>query len=192
MKAFILGFILGWWLVIILVSIIEDSNARPDEPSMEKSISVAHNNIHTVNSASPMSDVLYFGTAANGMIDLEVIAIIESNKRADAVSPVGARGICQIMEPTWREFCDAPFSEAFNPQLNIEVSRRYYNWLYKYFSTRVPDWHNLTSSIKIRLLLAGYNWGIGNLRKNNWDWRCAPAETQAYIVRYFTEVSNVN
>ena len=40
------------------------------------------------------------------------------------------------------------------------------------------------SDYKIALILACYNWGIGNLKKNNYNISKAPKETRNYIKKY--------
>jgi len=133
----------------------------------------------------PEVEETQYGFAAKGLIDLERIVKIESGGDPRATSSAGARGLCQIMRPTWEEFCDEDFDKAYDPILNLKVSRIYFAWLYDYLSKRVPTWETLPIHTRQILLLTAYNWGIGNLRKYSWDCSVAPRETLQYVERYF-------
>ena len=115
-------------------------------------------------------------------IDLGRIAKIESSNDPKAEnSRTGARGLHQIMEPTWEEMTrkmgvDWPWEEAFNEEANKEVADYYMN-------TEIPrllKHFNLEDTVENRL--AAYNWGVGNLKHN--EWQDAPQETIDYIKKY--------
>lgn len=95
----------------------------------------------------------------------------ESGFRADAVSPVGARGPGQIMPATWR---DPGFGLSFegdinDPYANIEASAKY--------QRAMLDRYNGDT----RKALAAYNWGAGNADKWSGDPSALPAETRNYL-----------
>jgi soluble lytic murein transglycosylase-like protein len=88
-----------------------------------------------------------------------------------AVSPVGAKGLGQFMNPTWVEWGKG--HDPFNPEANIDAQIRYMKWLL----ARVTTWD---------LAFAAYNWGIGNVLKvwqdPQWKQRL-PLETKEYLAR---------
>jgi len=115
-------------------------------------------------------------------IDIDRLADIESSQNPKAVNPkTGARGLLQIMKPTWEEVTNKlgvnwSWDEAFDEEKNEEVGNYYINVeiprLLKYFS--------IEDTIEHRL--AAYNWGIGDLKK--YGLKNAPEETKNYIQRY--------
>ena len=95
----------------------------------------------------------------------------ESGFRADAVSPVGARGPGQIMPATWS---DPGFGLSFegdinDPYANIEASAKY--------QRAMLDRYNGDT----RKALAAYNWGAGNADKWSGDPSALPDETRNYL-----------
>lgn len=85
----------------------------------------------------------------------------ESRFNRFAISPVGAKGLCQFMPQTWSEakkylrFDESAFSEAHN----IKAAAWYDSRMFKFWSSPRPlqDRYNL--------MLASYNAGAGNLHK---------------------------
>lgn len=103
----------------------------------------------------------------------------ESNFNHQAVSPVGARGLMQLM-PTTASYLQVP--DSFHPEQNIEGGVRYLSYLLKLYRNDLP------------LALAAYNAGEGAVsRYNN---RIPPyRETQVYVQRvlsYFNRYTNEN
>ena len=111
----------------------------------------------------------------NPMID--AIAQTESNGNPNAVSPVGARGLMQVMPGT----NTAP-GFGVKPAGDGSESER----------TRVgQDYHGaMTERYKDPALAAiAYNWGPGNTDKwlsNGGDFKKLPAETQSYVAQVLT------
>src|SRR6185503_6469226 len=95
-----------------------------------------------------------------------VHAVIQQESRYDAkaVSPVGARGLMQLMPSTAKRFhCD----DSANQACNVEAGTKYLAWLLKRFNGDV------------KLALAGYNAGEGSVDK----YQGVPpyTETQDYV-----------
>jgi soluble lytic murein transglycosylase-like protein len=93
-------------------------------------------------------------------------AVIQQESRYDpkATSPVGARGLMQLMPATAKRFkCD----DAANSACNVEAGTKYLAWLLKRFNGDV------------KLALAGYNSGEGSVDK----YQGVPPfpETQNYV-----------
>ena len=115
-------------------------------------------------------------------IDMRKIATIESNNDPRVENPrTGARGFCQIMQPTWEEMVskmgtDWPWDDAFDKEKNTKVADYYMN-------TEIPRLlrhFNIDDMVENRL--AAYNWGVGNLDRIGLE--KAPQETINYIEKY--------
>lgn len=87
----------------------------------------------------------------------------ESNLKPLAVSPVGAKGLCQFMDPTWREVSTnlnfPKQSTAFDWKLSIQAAAYYDMRLHRIW--RSPR----SQADRWNLTLASYNAGAGNLIK---------------------------
>lgn len=87
----------------------------------------------------------------------------ESLLKVDAVSPVGAMGLCQFMPGTWDDVSDRlSFSQrasAFDPELSIQAATYYDGVLWGQWSSPRPD------EDRLFLVFASYNAGLGNLLK---------------------------
>ena len=112
-------------------------------------------------------DWTIFRTAKRAGVDPRFVhAVIQQESRydAEAVSPVGARGLMQLMPATAKRFhCD----DSANTSCNIEAGTKYLAWLLKRFNGDV------------KLALAGYNAGEGSVDK----YQGIPpfTETQNYV-----------
>ncbi len=118
-----------------------------------------------------------------------IFAVIktESDFDPDAVSPMGAAGLMQLMPDTFRDISDNFLGERLpdemisDPETNIRYGVFYLSWLYY---SKFGNWDTV---------LAAYNAGIGNV----YDWLDDPefsddgvtlkyipiAETRAYVSR---------
>jgi len=86
----------------------------------------------------------------------------ESHLKPEAVSPVGARGIAQIMPGTWKDVSRAMGYGAASPhvaELAIEAGAYYMGGLRKSWSAPRPE------ADRHSLAMASYNAGLGNLLK---------------------------
>ena len=90
-----------------------------------------------------------------------IYAVIKTESGFDplAESSVGARGLMQMMEPTFAEMTGEkylgehlPFDSLFIPEVSIRYGTYYLKYLYDMFE----NWHHV---------IAAYNGGLGNVRK---------------------------
>ena len=109
--------------------------------------------------------------------------LAESGGEPDAVSPVGAKGLTQFMDATWREWETNEFGptippnrhiSAFDPEDAIRAQADVMAWLLGVFKGDAAK------------ALSGYNWGLGNVRrcveKHGDHWRdFLPLETKRYV-----------
>ena len=85
----------------------------------------------------------------------------ESRFKENAVSPVGAAGICQFMPGTWRDSVKSlgisQNTSVFHTEYNIQAAAYYMGVQYRYWRSPRPaeDRHNLAT--------AGYNAGAGHI-----------------------------
>jgi len=85
----------------------------------------------------------------------------ESNLDPTAVSPVGAKGICQFM-PSTAKYMQERYQDLNNfwlPEVSIRASALYMNQLNEFWSSKRPIMD------RYMLALASYNAGAGNLSK---------------------------
>lgn len=82
----------------------------------------------------------------------------ESKFNHKLVSPVGAKGLMQVMPSTAKEYHTNP-KLLLTSQSNIQVGTRYLHWLYQQFD-KDPA---LDEENKIKFTLAAYNGGIGHI-----------------------------
>lgn len=85
----------------------------------------------------------------------------ESNLNPTAVSPVGAKGIMQIMDPTYAEIHRKTgiTGNVFNARWNIMAGIYYNSYLYGQWRSPRPELDRLA------LMFASYNAGLGNILK---------------------------
>lgn len=118
--------------------------------------------------ASSIQDIVDEASARHGVDPDLVHSVIkaESNYNPNAVSPVGASGLMQLMPATARQL---GVLNAFNPKDNIEGGVKYLRYLQDKFQDPV-------------LALAAYNAGPGSVEKYN---KTVPPyrETQDYVVK---------
>lgn len=87
----------------------------------------------------------------------------ESLLKYDAVSPVGAMGLCQFMPGTWREVSGKinipDEATAFDPSFSIQAAAYYDGMLWRQWSSPRPV------EDRLFLVFASYNAGLGNILK---------------------------
>jgi len=102
---------------------------------------------------------------------IEAVIRTESGFNADAVSPVGALGLMQLMPGTAAEL---GVSDAFDPEQNIQAGSKYLKQLMDRYDGDTG------------LALAAYNWGMGNLERHP---EAMPQETVNYVAK-ITDLMN--
>lgn len=116
---------------------------------------------------------------------LSCLAKKESGWNPNAESPMGARGLLQIMPETWEEHNPGKsFNLAYNPNENIKTAIEAINANEEYFEKTHPSWNNLSKEKKLRIHAAAYNWGIKNVKRIGWDLgqkRRIPFETRSHV-----------
>lgn len=104
----------------------------------------------------------------------------ESAFRPDAISPAGARGLMQFMPATWGDVGRG--ADIFDPAASLDAGVRYMQGLLNQFGD-------------VRLALAAYNTGAGNVlkaakRAGSWAWEklseLLPLETRKYVPAILT------
>ena len=118
-------------------------------------------------------------------------AIAESHLKPDALSPVGAIGLMQVMPRTFREIQqeNPHFVDVRVPRWNIAAGIWYDRYLY-----RQDVWEPLADDEQLLLAFAGYNSGLGGALRafkktpkpaDSWLRVApqAPEETQGYVSR---------
>jgi soluble lytic murein transglycosylase-like protein len=95
----------------------------------------------------------------------------------------GARGLMQLTRTAWEDVNPGISYEEqwFNPEENLETGIKYLNWLVRAISENNPRWERLNNKEKRDLIIAGYNWGYGNLKASRWNMKKAPDETKNYV-----------
>lgn len=83
----------------------------------------------------------------------------ESAFDEEAVSPVGAQGLCQFMPDTWSDELERAnlTGHPFNYDLNIQIAAQYMGRLVREWSAPRPQ------EDRVSLAMASYNAGLGNL-----------------------------
>lgn len=122
--------------------------------------------------------------AAEARIDprlLRAIAQAESSWNPRAVSPVGARGIVQIMPATWRELLGrygGP-DDPFDPEQNLRLGAHYLREIGQYLASQgIP--------LTVRRVAAAYNGGMGMVTRRYKEGRDEvgwPTESRNYAAK---------
>ena len=107
----------------------------------------------------------------------------ESRFNRYAVSPVGAKGLCQFMPRTADEVSKAlgVFSNPYSVKWSIEAASYYDGKMYKFWSSPRPTLD------RIKLMLASYNAGAGNLHKA--QKKCNMASLYNEIINCLPEIT---
>ena len=161
-----------------------ERDAQPLTTTTPSYIPKKHNKLQPSTFSTPNSSQV---NPSN--IDIRKIIKIESRGNPNAESPVGAKGIMQIMPNTWDELVrkmgkSYTRADMNDPKKNEEVGTYYFN-------VEIPKLLKSAGlPVNTKTILAAYNWGVGNLKhsykKHGEDWvKFAPKETKNYIIKYF-------
>jgi soluble lytic murein transglycosylase-like protein len=134
----------------------EESKVRQSEPSAR-----------SIQPPADMGTIIDKASATYG-IDKGLISSViqaESDFNVNATSPKGAMGLMQLMPDTARGL---GVSNAYDPEQNVMAGTRYLKSLLNRYNGDV------------KLALAAYNWGMGNLERSTGK---LPEETRNYIAR---------
>ena len=141
-------------------------------PVFAPSVSATSQKVETIPADIPLSgdcdlDWIIFRAGERAGVDPRFIhAVIKQESKYDphAVSPVGARGLMQMMPATAKRF---GLKDPDDAAANVEAGTKYLKWLLKRFDGDVS------------LALAGYNAGEGSVDK----YKGVPpyGETQNYV-----------
>ena len=110
--------------------------------------------------------------------DIATLVDIESSWVADAVSPVGAVGLLQIMPIAHVDVMDrikpaVGKGDLMDPEYNLKIGLEYWRWI-RSTSQGKPEMR----------ALACWNWGYGNTRRWGGEFPALPRETQDFIRKF--------
>lgn len=111
---------------------------------------------------------------------IEKIIMIESSNNPQAISPAGARGLMQLMPIAWKDVQQnrpdlAEF--AYDDYWMDEETNKLFGTEYlKLLEKRLPEGRKTVDN-----LASAYNWGLGNLKKVDYDLSRLPSETRRYL-----------
>ena len=167
--------------VIHLTNVPTEHNVPYVLVMKEKRVIIRQRRDHRTQTKGEISgyDDLIAKTSEKYRVDSALVKAIikaESNFNHRAVSPVGARGLMQLMPAT---AATLQVQDSFHPENNIDGGVRYLRYLMNLFNGNLP------------LVLAAYNSGENTvLRYNN---RIPPyQETQTYVRRVLDYFSRYN
>lgn len=103
------------------------------------------------------------------------LAKAESDLNPKATSPVGAKGIFQLMDITIKQIGNLGYeiTDPYDPNQNITGGTMYFKWLYEMYE---GDRERLEKT------LAAWNWGQNNFPKEEpLDYESIPVETRNFI-----------
>jgi len=143
--------------------------AREVQQGANRLASEASNNLQVWQAPRPngIDDIIEEAAQKYGVEPdlIKAVISVESGGDPDALSPAGAQGLMQLMPTT---AADLGVRNPFDPAENIMAGTRYLRQLLDRY------WGN------VRLALAAYNWGMGNLEKRP---ETMPKETKSYILK---------
>lgn len=139
---------------------------------------------------TPFRELILNYAAQNGLDPFLVRNVIraESSDNPNAYNKKsGASGLMQVLPSTAQSECGVSGPQLFDPETSISCGTRYLKKMYEMFKEKRSD-----ELERIKLALAGYNWGPGNMQtalRNNPAAPSYPSETQKYISQILADYS---
>ena len=163
----------GWLGVFLVLFVIVATTQPPKEQVFEEQAGVTTLSVEVPPPepcpGSGKYDLIFKRAANSSLIGkhrgswrkLKAICIVESNLREDAVSSVGAIGVCQLTEAAWQDYGQQPKwatdDPRFDARLNIEATARQ-------FQTYADLWYApRTDQCRDSLIVASLNAGPGHI-----------------------------
>lgn len=144
-----------------------DTSTEGAAPVTEGNVAAPQPVLQPKSTTAGISNIISRASQRYGVEEGLIRAVIqvESNFKPTAVSPVGARGLMQLMPAT---AASLGVSDSFDPEQNIMAGTRFLKDMLNRYGGNVDK------------ALAAYNWGPGNLDKGKGR---LPRETQDYLVK---------
>jgi hypothetical protein len=93
----------------------------------------------------------------------------------------GARGLMQVMKPTWKDYSKKRFEKyAFIPAYNVNVGIKHLFLVEDSLSARCPNWPKLSEKEKIEMISSAYNGGQNLLEEEDWNLNKMPEESKLH------------
>jgi hypothetical protein len=110
------------------------------------------------------------------------------SKGAYELDTIRQGGLMQVTEDTYKGFeKNIPYYQGvFDADKNIEIGLRNLQIIKNYNVKFNPYWDNSPLDAKQKYIIAGHNWGIGKLRKNEWDLSKAPSITRNFFNKFYS------
>jgi soluble lytic murein transglycosylase-like protein len=140
----------------------------PGTQQQESKVQQSEPSARSIQPPADMGTIIDKASATYGVDKGLISSIIqaESDFNVNATSPKGAMGLMQLMPDTARGL---GVSNAYDPEQNVMAGTRYLKSL-------LDRYHG-----DVKLALAAYNWGMGNLERSTTG--NLPEETRNYIAR---------
>ncbi len=169
------GFIWGYALYCfndeshVIQEVVEDDYCSREDTSQRDIINASNDKLNASSNIPHTYREIIYTRAKKYELEpslVSAVITIESNWDSKAISPVGAKGLMQLMPATAKEM---GVSDPFNPMENIDGGARYLRYLLDRFDGDVT------------LAIAAYNAGPRRIRK----FKGIPPirETQQYVAK---------
>ncbi|MCA9488211.1 MAG: transglycosylase SLT domain-containing protein [Nanoarchaeota archaeon] len=109
------------------------------------------------------------------------------DKKTKEVDIIPQLGLMQLTDETYYGFeKEIPFEEgARDPEKNILIGLKNFGVIRNYLKKNNPNWENSDLEYKQKALIAGHNWGIGSLKKVDFDTDKVPTITKKFFDYFY-------